>query len=397
MPKCRKSIGLVCVLISISMSEFAQARDSYFEPITDLQWSYNDNITLSPDPQSQTRGRLTLGLDYVSAESKNDRFSIGLLAEIDRYSDSRLDTENYAGDIQYFKSTPRRDFILGLRARRENVLTGEFDDTGALRNNPTQERIDGRANARWVERFSARWGGELGVQYDRREFPGGDDTQFVEFDNWFPNAQLNYSLSERTDIFAQLGSNFYNPLNTSTDQEQRSDRLLAGFRGFFSERFEYFAGGGWENFDFENIQGVAAQQQDTDGAAWDVWGRWNNELSSWTLGTSRLGQGSSRGTLTRVIRGYLNFERNLTSILDFFLAGEVGQRQFPSDPNRRGIDRDYLQVAAGFNWAFAEKWRARLRYRYRQQEFIVGGAGQPNEKPDSNAVFLTLSYRYGRL
>ena len=386
------------VLVAIAAPGLIQARDSYFEPITNLQLSYNDNVTLVPNnPTSQTRGRLSLGLDYTSAESPNDRFFAGVLVQVDRYTDETLDTENYTANLGYFKGTPRRDFNLALRIRRDTVLTGEFDDTGVLGRNPTQERLDGRFDADWVERFTARWAGELGIQYERREYPGGDDTRFAEFDNWFPNAVLDYSLSERTSIFGQVGSNFYNPLNTPTDQEQRSDRLLVGFRGSFSERASYLASVGWENFDFENIQGVAAQQQDTDGAAWNIWGRWNNELSSWTLGTSRLGQGSSRGTLTRVTRGYLRFERELTARLSFFLRGELGKRQFPSDPNREGIDREYAEFDTGLRWAFAEKWNAGLRYRYRQQEFIQRGTGAASAKPDSNTVFATIAYEYGRI
>ena len=114
----QKWIGLVVTIAFASITNSVQARDSYFEPITSFEAGYTDNITLSLDnPRSETRGRLNLGLDYTSAESPNDRFSVGVLAQVDRYTDGSLDTENYLATLDYFKGTPRRDFDLGFRIR----------------------------------------------------------------------------------------------------------------------------------------------------------------------------------------------------------------------------------------------------------------------------------------
>ena len=384
------------------------------QPHLAVTGEYDDNIRLTSGPHDEVWGVTLspgLSLNYLT-EVLEARARAAL--DIGRYDDDSFDRDEQLYEfLARYRSSELTTWSLRTAYQLESVLRRISVDEAAdiivppEEGLPVADPLDPEASTdvglveREVERstttFAPAWTRRLterstvGLRYRYRDVSYDDaaGTGLNDSQRHSGAASLEYLLTERDQLIGEVS---YESTRFEMDPEERTFEqweLTAGIRHLFSETLTGRFDAGFRStsaeqgdLDEDDTGYVARARLDKRGERTILSGRAEHQVVP-----------RSTGVLVQTDRLALFVDHKLSQRLRATLLGEVFQEEGLEDES--GVrDRFQYEISPALRWLWTPELSLALAYRRLYQEIDDDNG---DEDATSNAVFLTVDYRWPKI
>lgn len=382
----RKEHGALCICIAMTLTLIAAqvpAAEYLGRPWADMQFEYNDNINLEPDPDENTFGAIArVGAD-LSVRTESSGLRLSPLFRVQRYDSSEdRDSNDFFMDMLVDHTTPRWEFTVFGSIAYDTTLNSELATTGRV---PANRRrflynvIPGVAYS-----ISERTKVGFNYTYTNASYDDGESVGLFDYTNNVGEFTASHQLSPTDTVFGTLFGGQYNVPQTGLTTD--SIGFTVGYAKAFSETLSAsFSIGPVNSSTKGSVSGVSLSGDSTD-PIYDL-----NITKLWDQTTLTFGVGQTL-TPTSESRMVQRSQINLDVIHNFnsFWTVNAGVLAFSNESLlgvSNGLDSDVVGAVLGVQRQLGRQWTISANY-----EFLHRTADATTASAQSNAVFVTLRW-----
>jgi len=394
----RSAIRKLIILLLLSAGA-AHSAEWKIDPTLSFRAGYNDNLRLSVDNKVSTAEATFSPSAVFSVATPTSGASGTLGFDFRRFeADSNLDDNNSRFEIKSFHSLERSRLGLDLGFIKDTTLDSQLQETGLAFDRIRRQSITASPN--WTYAFNERTRVSANYSYSDVEYKNPGDIRFVNYTLNSAQASLTRVMNEKTTSSITLSGS-----QTDTDNDVKSVNLnLQGGASYqFNETLSgsLFVGARRTTTDFSrtsripNPIGVILLPRSVTNRSSGV--TFSASLTKSFLrgeiglSASRDVSNDSNGQPIEVTRLSSSSLYRFSDILSANLRLEFYNSQ-SNDNVGSSLNRNYIQIEPGFNWALKKFWSLSGSYRYRKQTF-----DDIKDDATQNAAYLTLTYRWPRI
>jgi len=390
------AVGATC---SLGVSATAQAGQTYVQPQAVVRAETDSNLTLDPagSPEGTTEGYIADLQVLVGYATPTSETSIRPRVRFQNYPDydQREKVEGFLDWVTRFRWERSLFDIIANYSQQDSynydTRSGEFDPLDP--NNPTVagsgKSLTGETRTEAVvrpsysydltERLSVGVGGQYQItNYDASEGPSNR----VDYDFWVVNANLGWSLDERSIVGIVGYLSQYEPKNIDGHTDGYGAGVTYDYK--WSEVLGFEATVGYEVNDPKYSElGQEEQKSSSVGGSIAAFGE--SEASKWRFLVRQRYAPNGDGGMRQMDEVRFQYDRDFTRRLSFLGSARYeSQRQLTG---QIGEDRDTARLDVGLKWLVAPTWFVQGGYAYIWQK--EGNQGNA----DNNRFYLGAGYK----
>lgn len=374
----------------------ARAAEVYVAPAVSVAAGHDDNLRLDPAGGDDQSILQLIGEAEVGSKTRTREAVLNAAAQVNRYSDSQLDSTDWHLDLDLLRRARRDELELLTSYRRASTLTTELEDTGRLQQD--RERRDWSIAPSWTHQLSRRTETKLLYQFTDVAYQGGSATGLTDYRDHLVESSVTHSLNRTTDLYGRADyTRFESEQGTNSDNVS----LLAGLERNFSRRLHAGFGLGARYIDSDFLTPEGTRQTESDsGLIYEARAAWTLETGMVSVEGSRTVQSSGLGTLADVDSLQAAWTQSLSRTWELNVNGGASWRDFAATGTQGSGKRRYYNAETRLVWRGWPRWQVDLAYQYRRQAFDnpqAGENGTTGDSADSNAVWLTMRYAWARI
>jgi hypothetical protein len=380
------------------------AADWSIDPAVTVRSEYTDNLTLTPGVHEAIWAavfspEVKFGRKTETFEAKGE-----LKANVNRYSDSELDTEDYFARAVSTYSIER--FLVGLSvdATRDSTLFTELLETGVVSARRQRNRL--LVNPSFGYRFTERTTVKVDGVYRDVHYDDTAGTSLTDYDSYTLSATLQHALGARTLVHAGV---FYDEFKTDP-AAVASDTygIETGVDHQFSETVEGSVAVGVRSTTSELLQqalvcigpvvsGICLGQivavrtpveEESTGYIYSGALEKRFETGSLTARISREILPTAVGSLVETDALRLAFVKNVSAVITASLTASVYRSRYIED-FASGNDSRYYTLVPNLTWRLRERSWIEVGYSYSHLKYDVIA-----EPATRNIAYVAFSYRW---
>lgn len=395
---------LLSIVVMVLSASSASARPWYAEPAISLSAGYDDNPTLlsaseladtTRQPEAiDNQSFALLGADVrLGSETDFDLLAFDFAVIARRYNESELDSEFARAAAMYEKRGIKQDYGFEAGFSRDSTLETELEDTGILEFNV--DRDERFVGTNLTSRFSELLTGDFALEYRDVSFDSSTDT-FTDFEDFGGSARLSRIITERFDVFGEVGYLRYLPTDLVEPGDIQRDDLVSlqfGIDYDLTEQVALTLSAGQAYLDTDRLgeDGQTVSFSDNNpvyNLGLDYVGQRNTVAAAF----SKTFDSSADGGLSETQSFSLGFSRPEV------LSGTLNIRAayITRDPVRGETDsRDYYALTTGFVRQINQNLSLFAELEYREQE-ENNSVADITERADASSATIGLRYDFGR-
>ena len=369
-------VGLVILTLALAVPSAVSADEWSVIGRVDQRFEADSNPRLMTTGEDTTYGSITT--PEIRLRGRSPLLDVSLVGRFDFawYDDSDLSSNDQLGRLESSYRTQTSIWGLNAEVDRDTTRTSEFTDTGIfdVLARRLRYQISPSYTAIVTPRNRLRVNGSYtDVNYDTSSL--SDYTTLGGGLTWF------HDYTQKTEL--TLGAQVYHfETQSGPDSETDLYALLLGATHKYSERLKVSASIGprYQSSDTATTSANSIGVQLGASVEYLM-----SEQTTFTGSIDRSVTGSGSGTTPE--RNTLKFSATHQFLPRWqFLFGATYIKD-EKEPTAGTDGREYISLEPAVRWQVARTVDLSTSYRYRRQEYDSGS------EADSNAVFLTLTYR----
>ena len=391
-------------LFILSISQYAKAAEWAARPSFRSGLEYNDNPQLTTQPHDSVHGyTISPHLD-LSVTSEIWQVLGSMEASRKRYpGNGNLDRDDQFYNLTTSYRTERSTWQLaGSRSESSTISEEQITPNTGVVSVPI--KYDSHSiSPSWDWAMSELTQLQLIYSLADVSYVNGQSTGLFDYSTRTISAQLTNHVDMKDQVFFSAGYSIFDV--PSTGFESKSAIYQAGITRNFSESMHgTLSAGARKTSDDQNIvvctvylgpdcqqTGQAKQTSDHTSSVFSASLEKRYETVRLDLNASRAFNPSGSGVEVLSDSQTLILSKSFTARL----RGDLTANNYNYSPQPNdvpGVKRHYYSVATGISWAWTRELNANCRYQYSHLK-----RDTDNEAVTSNAVYLTLGYRWPKM
>ena len=394
-----------CVILILSTCS-AYSAEWKIDPMLRFRAGYNDNLNLDTRNEVSTAEATFSPSAVFSVATPTSGASGNVHFDFRRFeSDSNLNDNNSRFKLNAFRNLERSRLSLDLGFIKDTTLDSQLEATGLAFGRKRRQSFTVSPN--WIYTFNERTRISANYSYRDVNYLNPDNVRFIDFTANSGQASLTRVMNEKTTASLTLSG-------SQSDSDNNVKSVNINLQGGASYQFNetlsgsLFVGARRTKTDFSRTSQIFIFSGNNPNPIGVILlpSSVTNRSSGVTFSTSltksflrgEIGLSASRDTSNDINGQPIVVTRLSSSNLYRFsdiLSANLRLEYYNSQSNDNvgsSLNRNYIQIEPGFNWALKKFWSLSGSYRYRKQTF-----DSIKDDATQNAAYLTLTYRWPRI
>ncbi len=398
----RPSTALVTVLGALAASPTLHAADWQFAPRVEFGAHYDDNYTLTENPnvEVEVEGALLDAMLGIEARTPTTEFILRPRVEATYYpDDSEHDSTDTFSTLNWSRRGLKNAFGVAASYSHQSVTQSDLPDTEF---DPDLGDIDGGESGRFFVRnrrdqiqvrpsASFELTERAALEMDARYWDVSYD-QIVEgnqegYTDMGGSVGVAYEVTPLSTITVSGILSQYDP-DTTSGRESTSYSAQLRWAKRYSETQSFYLQGGTTRTEFDDapLGGVIGAEDSKNTVLFGAGAKWSFQVTDLFVDLAHRVSPSSRGAVQELDELRFRLIRRLSPTVSALASGRYAQLDSDTVTGVNN-DRKYAAATVGLEWRFTRQWSfgGTYDYRWRKDEGDLTDAR-------SNGIFVGMSY-----
>lgn len=367
----------------------ANADEWYLQPSVQERTLANDNVTLNRSKKQPVVGGILSPQLRIGHRSETLDFNLTGRTDLNGYIvNSQLSTVDTRAQFQGTYTGELSRLSLNAEYNRDTIFNDIEDSSGS--SEQAIRTMTTTVTPAWSYEITELDQINLSARYFDRSY-GQSQKEHTDYTSYSASANWQHRLSP-TDAVSVGGSYTRFLPDDQSNTKENIYNLNFGWTHEFSERFHFEASAGPSLTDKTS---EAPNSQENGGQTSDLTYNANllasyqiNDLTRFVASYSRKSEPTSNGTTKDRDRVALTLDYRATESVTLSMHAAYTGNESGSSRSQNGSFKRLISLEPSIAWQIDEDVDLSLSYRFLQKTFK-----SPSDTAESNAVFLTLTYR----